>query len=111
MSFEKFRCMIESEDTTDEGPATCTYPRCWLEECPHKQAQDRLDAITVVSVPMAKILELAQELQKIAYELEEDQIDGVKRRATDIQTQLQCIKEELGIREYPDTIEVKDVEG
>lgn len=40
--FEQFRCMISSEDTKDEGPAYCNYPKCWLGECPHKQARDCL---------------------------------------------------------------------
>ena len=39
LAFENFRCMVESEDT-DEGPAYCAYPQCWLEDCPHKAARD-----------------------------------------------------------------------
>jgi len=37
--------MIESEDDPVEGPATCYYPNCWLDECPHKQARDELEFI------------------------------------------------------------------
>ena len=42
MSFEEYRCMIRSEDAVDEEYAVCQYPKCWLEDCPHKQARDRL---------------------------------------------------------------------
>lgn len=42
MSFEEYRCMIRSEDAVDEEYAVCQYPKCWLEDCPHKQARDSL---------------------------------------------------------------------
>lgn len=42
MSFEEYRCMMKNEDQDDEEYAVCQYPKCWLEDCPHKQARDRL---------------------------------------------------------------------
>lgn len=34
--------MEPSEDQKDEEYAVCVYPKCWIDNCPHLQAREKL---------------------------------------------------------------------